>query len=45
MPSYKSFLLSFEEILKSLGPGLITGAADEAPSTIGTYSQAGLISR
>lgn len=41
MPSYKSFLLSFKEILKSLGPGLITGAADEDPSTIGTYSQAG----
>ena len=41
MPSYKSFLLSFKEILKSLGPGLITGAADEDPSTTGTYSQAG----
>jgi NRAMP (natural resistance-associated macrophage protein)-like metal ion transporter len=27
--------------LKSLGPGIITGAADEDPSTIGTYSQAG----
>jgi NRAMP (natural resistance-associated macrophage protein)-like metal ion transporter len=41
LPSYKSFLLSFKEILKSLGPGLITGAADDDPSTIGTYSQAG----
>lgn len=41
MRSYKSFLLSFKEIIKSLGPGLITGAADEDPSTIGTYSQAG----
>ncbi|MFZ0511831.1 MAG: hypothetical protein WAM14_09515 [Candidatus Nitrosopolaris sp.] len=41
VPSYKAFLLSFKEILKSLGPGLITGAADEDPSTIGTYSQAG----
>ncbi|MDQ6866247.1 MAG: divalent metal cation transporter [Thermoproteota archaeon] len=43
MPSYKFFLLSFKEILKSLGPGLITGAADEDPSTIGTYSQAGAL--
>jgi NRAMP (natural resistance-associated macrophage protein)-like metal ion transporter len=41
VPSYKVFLLSFKAILKSLGPGLITGAADEDPSTIGTYSQAG----
>jgi NRAMP (natural resistance-associated macrophage protein)-like metal ion transporter len=28
-------------ILKSLGPGLITGAADDDPSGITTYSQAG----
>jgi len=28
-------------ILKALGPGLITGAADDDPSGIGTYSQAG----
>jgi NRAMP (natural resistance-associated macrophage protein)-like metal ion transporter len=27
--------------LKSLGPGLITGAADDDPSGIGTYSQVG----
>jgi len=27
--------------LKALGPGLITGAADDDPSGIGTYSQAG----
>ncbi len=27
--------------LKKLGPGLITGAADDDPSGIGTYSQAG----
>src|SRR5882757_8748924 len=26
--------------LKSLGPGLITGASDDDPSGIGTYSQA-----
>ncbi|HEY6882586.1 MAG TPA: divalent metal cation transporter [Nitrososphaeraceae archaeon] len=29
-------------LIKSLGPGIITGAADEDPSTIGTYSQAGV---
>ncbi|MDH2383459.1 divalent metal cation transporter [Bradyrhizobium sp. CER78] len=28
-------------VLKALGPGLITGAADDDPSGIGTYSQAG----
>jgi Mn2+/Fe2+ NRAMP family transporter len=27
--------------LKILGPGLITGASDDDPSGIGTYSQAG----
>ena len=27
--------------LKQLGPGLITGASDDDPSGIGTYSQAG----
>jgi Mn2+/Fe2+ NRAMP family transporter len=27
--------------LKSLGPGVITGAAEVDPATIGTYSQAG----
>ena len=27
--------------LKSLGPGLITGASDDDPSGIGTYSQTG----
>jgi NRAMP (natural resistance-associated macrophage protein)-like metal ion transporter len=31
----------FEDFLKSLGPGLITGASDDDPSGIGTYSQAG----
>jgi len=34
--------LSVEEsIVKKLGPGLITGAADDDPSGIATYSQAG----
>src|SRR5881396_862592 len=32
---------SFRDFLKSLGPGLITGASDDDPSGIGTYSQAG----
>jgi NRAMP (natural resistance-associated macrophage protein)-like metal ion transporter len=31
----------FRRWLKSLGPGLITGAADDDPSGIGTYSVAG----
>jgi NRAMP (natural resistance-associated macrophage protein)-like metal ion transporter len=33
--------ISFRSILKSLGPGIITGAADDDPSGIATYSQAG----
>ncbi|WP_229187965.1 NRAMP family divalent metal transporter [Bradyrhizobium oropedii] len=32
---------SIRHVLKALGPGLITGAADDDPSGIGTYSQAG----
>ncbi|MHC1948615.1 divalent metal cation transporter [Bradyrhizobium sp. UFLA06-06] len=32
---------SFNRVLKTLGPGLITGASDDDPSGIGTYSQAG----
>jgi NRAMP (natural resistance-associated macrophage protein)-like metal ion transporter len=32
---------SFRDFIKSLGPGLITGASDDDPSGIGTYSQAG----
>ena len=31
----------FREVVRSLGPGLITGASDDDPSGIGTYSQAG----
>src|ERR1700709_648206 len=31
----------FKDFLKSLGPGLLTGASDDDPSGIGTYSQAG----
>ena len=37
-PSLRRSLL---EILRSLGPGLITGASDDDPSGIGTYSQVG----
>jgi NRAMP (natural resistance-associated macrophage protein)-like metal ion transporter len=32
---------SFRKIIKMLGPGLITGASDDDPSGIATYSQAG----
>jgi NRAMP (natural resistance-associated macrophage protein)-like metal ion transporter len=32
---------STQPLLKSLGPGLVTGAADDDPSGIATYSQAG----
>ncbi|MHC2433512.1 NRAMP family divalent metal transporter [Bradyrhizobium sp. USDA 4451] len=32
---------SVRNVLKTLGPGLITGASDDDPSGIGTYSQAG----
>ena len=32
---------SRRSLLRSLGPGLITGAADDDPSGIGTYSQVG----
>jgi NRAMP (natural resistance-associated macrophage protein)-like metal ion transporter len=32
---------SVQRILAKLGPGLITGASDDDPSGIGTYSQAG----
>jgi len=33
--------LSLRALLKKLGPGVITGAADDDPSGIATYSQAG----
>jgi Mn2+/Fe2+ NRAMP family transporter len=38
MPKEK---LSFGKFFKSLGPGLVTGAADDDPSGIATYSIAG----
>jgi NRAMP (natural resistance-associated macrophage protein)-like metal ion transporter len=34
-------LLKLTGLLKSLGPGLVTGAADDDPSGIATYSQVG----
>lgn len=33
--------MSLLKRLKQLGPGLVTGAADDDPSGIATYSQAG----
>jgi NRAMP (natural resistance-associated macrophage protein)-like metal ion transporter len=32
---------TFRELLRRLGPGLVTGASDDDPSGIATYSQAG----
>jgi Mn2+/Fe2+ NRAMP family transporter len=37
----RSFTASFRLFFKSLGPGLVTGASDDNPSGIATYSQAG----
>jgi hypothetical protein len=37
----RSFTASFRLFFKSLGPGLVTGASDDDPSDIATYSQAG----
>jgi NRAMP (natural resistance-associated macrophage protein)-like metal ion transporter len=39
--SKKPRSLSVKKLLLRLGPGLITGAADDDPSGIGTYSQVG----
>ena len=40
-PFHKLRSGSLSQLLKSLGPGVITGAADDDPSGIATYSQAG----
>jgi NRAMP (natural resistance-associated macrophage protein)-like metal ion transporter len=40
-PSDKLGLKSISQLLKALGPGVITGAADDDPSGIATYTQAG----
>ena len=36
-----SFSLKIKKFFKTLGPGIITGASDDDPSGIATYSQAG----
>ncbi|MGH2563907.1 MAG: divalent metal cation transporter, partial [Ginsengibacter sp.] len=41
MESIKKSEANFEDYIRSLGPGLITGASDDDPSGIATYSQAG----
>ena len=41
MNSIKKSKAEFKDYIKSLGPGLITGASDDDPSGIATYSQAG----
>ncbi len=41
MPSYRKVFLKLKNFWKILGPGLITGASDDDPSGIATYSQAG----
>ena len=41
MNSIKKSENDFKDYIKSLGPGLITGASDDDPSGIATYSQAG----
>jgi NRAMP (natural resistance-associated macrophage protein)-like metal ion transporter len=41
MKEKESFLKESKEYLKKIGPGVITGAADDDPSGITTYSQAG----
>jgi Mn2+/Fe2+ NRAMP family transporter len=41
MANSKSFLAKIKKAVQFLGPGLITGASDDDPSGIATYSQAG----
>src|SRR6202521_2977458 len=41
MSRVANFLVKIKEVFKILGPGLITGASDDDPSGIATYSQAG----
>jgi len=38
-----SFIKALKELLRSLGPGFITGASDDDPSGIATYAQTGAI--
>jgi NRAMP (natural resistance-associated macrophage protein)-like metal ion transporter len=41
MQHKKNFSIKFTRFWKILGPGLVTGASDDDPSGIATYSQAG----
>jgi NRAMP (natural resistance-associated macrophage protein)-like metal ion transporter len=41
MKESKKFAVKIKRFLKMLGPGLITGASDDDPSGIATYTQAG----
>lgn len=41
MATKKNYLTSFTSFWKKIGPGLVTGASDDDPSGIATYSQAG----
>ena len=41
MNTSKKIVIKIKKALKILGPGLITGASDDDPSGIATYSQAG----
>ncbi|MBI3520589.1 MAG: divalent metal cation transporter, partial [Bacteroidetes bacterium] len=41
MQSTTKFSVKIKKALRVLGPGLITGASDDDPSGIATYSQAG----
>ncbi len=41
MPKTKTYSAKIKSFLKVLGPGIITGASDDDPSGIATYSQAG----
>ncbi|MGC1692149.1 MAG: divalent metal cation transporter, partial [Pseudolabrys sp.] len=41
MPQVAARQTRRSQLLRALGPGLITGAADDDPSGIATYSQAG----
>ena len=41
MPDIKNSSIKIKKFFKALGPGLITGASDDDPSGIATYSQAG----
>jgi NRAMP (natural resistance-associated macrophage protein)-like metal ion transporter len=41
MNTYTKFLVRTKRFFKILGPGVVTGASDDDPSGIATYSQAG----